>query len=123
MLPQVAFVKKIEKVEKRSITVHRMTEEGHDIVQVPLPALITVVKEINLPRYSSLAGKVRARRMDVCVWGPNDIHCDVQRLGLEGSPTWVQRIFAPPVRKGTVPLAATDENILKVVEAICPSKS
>ena len=118
MLPQVAFVKKIEQVEKASITVLRMTEEGHDVVRVTRPCLLTVVKEINIPRYASLVGKVRAKRMRIPVWGPGDLHCEEKRLGLTGSPTWVQKIFAPPVRQGGTPVAGTPENIEKVAKEV-----
>lgn len=118
MLPQVAFVKKIEQVEKTSITAERMTEEGHDIVRVTRPCLLTVVKEINIPRYASLAGKVRAKRMRIPVWGPKEINCDEKRLGLVGSPTWVQKIFAPPVRQGGAPVSGTAENIEKVAKEV-----
>lgn len=115
-LPQSAFVKKVVQVEKRWITVQRMTEEGYDVLRLPLPALITVVKEINTPRYSSLVGKVRARRMAIPVWGPKDLNCDEARLGLGGSPTWVEKIFAPPARTGGTVLSSTEENILHVAD-------
>lgn len=117
-LPQVAFVKKIEKVEKRRVTVERMTEEGYDVVSLPLPCLITVVKEINIPRFASLVGKVRARRMDIPVWGEKELDADEKRIGLTGSPTWVHKIFAPPVRKGAVPLPATNGNIEEMVRRV-----
>ncbi|HPQ81680.1 MAG TPA: electron transfer flavoprotein subunit beta/FixA family protein [bacterium] len=117
-LAQVAFVKKTVEVGERSATFLRMTEEGHDAVRVPLPAVITVVKEINTPRYASLTGKVRARRMATPVWGPDDICCDEEKLGLDGSPTWVQKIFSPPVRKGQPAQEASDESITKVAETV-----
>jgi electron transfer flavoprotein beta subunit len=118
MLPQVAFVKKIEQVEKAFITVERMTEEGYEVVRVTRPCLLTVVKEINIPRYASLVGKVRAKRMRIPVWGPGDLHCEEKRLGLAGSPTWVHKIFAPPLRHGGTPVAGTPENIEKVVKEV-----
>lgn len=117
-LPQAAFVKRIEQVEGRWVTVQRMTEEGYDVVRLPLPALITVVKEINQPRYASLVGKVRARRQAIPVWGPKDLGCDESRLGLAGSPTWVERVFAPPARPGGEAFAATEENVLQVADTI-----
>lgn len=117
-LPQVAFVKKIETVEKKWLTVERMTEEGHDVVKTPVPCLLTVVKEINIPRYASLAGKVRAKRTKIPVWGPKELACDEKRLGFTGSPTWVQKIFAPPVRKGGTPKNGTPENIADVARNI-----
>jgi len=44
------------------LTVERLVEEGYQIVRLPLPALITVVKEIAPPRLPTLEGKMRARR-------------------------------------------------------------
>ena len=117
-LPQAAFVKRVVEVKGRSITVQRMTEGGYDVLRMPLPAVITVVKEIGTPRYPSLVGKVKARRHPIPVWGPSDLGCDEKRIGLAGSPTWVERIFAPPARKGGDALAATDENIATVAGTI-----
>lgn len=117
-LPQATFVKKVEQVDKRSITVQRMTEEGHDIIKVPLPCVLTVVKEIATPRFPSLVGKVRAHRTKIETWGPKSTNCDEERLGLAGSPTWVQKIFSPPVRKGAQPLPGSDENISKIAEVL-----
>lgn len=118
MLSQVAFVKKIRQVEKKSITVERMTEEGLEVVKTPLPCVLTVVKEINTPRYPSLVGKIRAKHTQIPVWGPNELKCEAERLGLTGSPTWVQKIFAPPVRKGAEPMHGTPENIRNVAEKL-----
>ena len=49
-IPQVTYVKKIEELKDNSAIVERMTEEGYEVIQTPLPALFTVVKEINQPR-------------------------------------------------------------------------
>ncbi len=116
-LPQAAFVRRVVNFADGAITVERMTEFGHDVVRAPLPCLITVVKDINRPRYASFAGKVRAKRMEIPVWGPKEIGCDRDQIGLEGSPTWVERIFPPPAREGCRPLPATAENIRAVVSA------
>lgn len=117
-LSQAAFVKKIVEVGERHAVVQRMTEEGHDVVRLPLPAVVTVVKEINTPRFTSLSGKVRARRTAIPVWGPMDLNCDEKKLGLEGSPTWVEKIFSPPARKGGKALAASEEFIGAVAQDV-----
>lgn len=117
-LPQITFAKKIEGINSGSITVERMTEEGYDTISSPLPALITVVKEINTPRYSSLAGKVRVRRSKITIWSAKDIGCETKRVGLDGSPTWVQKIFAPHARGGCEPLVGSRENVEKIAKDI-----
>ncbi len=99
-LPQVAYVKKIEQIADGTARVERMTEEGYEVIQTPLPALFTVVKEINEPRIPSLRGMMRAKKTEVIRWEAKDIQADSQHIGLVGSPTQVIKIFTPPPRKG-----------------------
>ena len=99
-IPQVTYVKKIESIENNKARVERMTEEGYDIVESPLPCLFTVVKEINTPRLPSLKGMMRSKSAKITKWTADDIGCDPKSIGLEGSPTRVVKIFTPPARKG-----------------------
>lgn len=104
-IPQITYVKKIEELDFRQpgagfIRAERMTEEGYEIIESPLPCLITVVKEINEPRLPSLKGKMKARRAEIKKWEAKDLDVDPALLGLNGSPTKVVRIFTPPPRKG-----------------------
>ncbi|MFC1667211.1 electron transfer flavoprotein subunit beta/FixA family protein [Candidatus Omnitrophota bacterium] len=104
-IPQITYVKKIEevRVEKTgtgSMRAERMTEEGYEIIETPLPCLITVVKEINEPRIPSLKGKMRAKKAEIRKWEVKDLDLDPSLIGLNGSPTKVVKIFTPPPRKG-----------------------
>lgn len=103
-IPQVTYVKKIEEVKeennKKIFRVERMVEEGYEVIELPLPCLITVVKEINEPRMPSLKGMMRSKKAEIIKWTAEDIKADVQRIGLDGSPTQVVRIFSPSPRKG-----------------------
>lgn len=94
-IPHIAYVKKIENITQNSIRVHRLMEEGYDIVESSLPVLITVVKELNKPRLPSLKGKIAAKKAEIKKWGPSDISVDEKRVGLRGSPTQVKKIFIP----------------------------
>lgn len=99
-IPQVTYVKKIEETKDKSMRVERMMEEGYEIIETPLPALITVVKEINEPRLPSLKGMMRAKSAKVTLWAQKDLNLDPQLIGLCGSPTQVVKIFTPPQRAG-----------------------
>ncbi|MBF0385943.1 MAG: tetratricopeptide repeat protein [Candidatus Omnitrophica bacterium] len=102
-LPQVTYVKKIENIKDKEATIERMTEEGFEIVVTSLPCLITVVKEINEPRIPSLKGKMKAKSAQIQTWKSIDLDVSEERLGLTGSPTWVNKIFTPPPRpKGQI---------------------
>jgi len=99
-IPQVTYVKKVEDISSSKAKVERMTEEGYDIIEAPLPCLFTVVKEINTPRLPSLRGMMKAKSAKIIKWTADDIECDPKNIGLEGSPTRVVKIFTPPPRKG-----------------------
>lgn len=100
-LPQVTYVRKLD-IEGGFARAERMMEDGYDVVRVKLPAVFTVVKEINEPRLPSLKGKMKAKKAEVTVWGRDDLEVDPGELGLDGSPTRVIRIFAPEPREGGV---------------------
>lgn len=97
-IPFVAYLRKIGSVEGKKMTAERLMDEGYDVVETALPALVTVVKEINQPRLPSLKGKMRAKNLKVTSWSAGDIGADADRCGLKGSPTKVVRIFPPAPR-------------------------
>lgn len=101
-VPNVAYVKKVEEVKDGTIRVWRMMEDGTDVIEMPLPAVIAVVKEINEPRVPSLKGKMAARKATVARWTAADIEADKTKIGLGGSPTIVASSFNPPPRQGGV---------------------
>jgi len=99
-IPQVTYVKKIEEVKDNTMRVERMLEEGFEIIETPLPALLTVVKEINEPRLPSLRGMMKAKTAKIISFTQKDLNLDPQNIGLCGSPTQVVKIFTPPQRTG-----------------------
>jgi electron transfer flavoprotein beta subunit len=98
-LPQVCFVRKVEEVAEGKLTVQRLMEDGYDRLRLPMPAVLTVVKEINTPRLPSLRGKRTARTVPLTVWNADDLGLDGKDIGLNGSPTNVVRIFSPTLEK------------------------
>ncbi|MBE3583295.1 MAG: electron transfer flavoprotein subunit beta/FixA family protein [Limnochordaceae bacterium] len=100
-LPVLTYVCKIRSIDltQRRLVAERLLEEGREVVESRLPALLTVVKEIAEPRYASLPSLLRAARYKVQAWNKDDIQADAQQLGLKGSPTVVGTIFSPPGRQ------------------------
>ena len=120
-IPQVTYVKKVEEVNEKAMRLERMMEEGYEIIEVPLPCLITVVKEINEPRLPSLKGMMKAKSAKITVWGQKDLNLDPQGIGLCGSPTQVVKIFTPPQRLGGQMLQGeVSEVSKKLVELLKP---
>ncbi|MBI4180955.1 MAG: electron transfer flavoprotein subunit beta/FixA family protein [Chloroflexi bacterium] len=94
-LPFVAYVSKIEEINNGQMRVQRMIEEGYEVIEAPLPAVISVVKEINVPRLPSLRGITRAKSAVIPAWGAKELDADQDRVGLAGSATRVIKIFFP----------------------------
>jgi electron transfer flavoprotein beta subunit len=113
-LPQATYVRKIENIDlgKKVIRLERLLEDGYEILEVSLPALITVVKEINEPRLPSLRGKIRARSQTITTWTHKDLNIKEEAVGLKGSPTQVVRIFTPPPREKGMILDGEPEAIV-----------
>ena len=72
-----------------------MTDDGYEVIEMPLPAVITVVKEINEPRLPSIKGKLKAKKYEVKIFSADDIGADKSLCGLNGSPTQVIKTFTP----------------------------
>lgn len=94
-IPHTTYVRKIEEIREGYIRCERMTDDGYEVIEMPLPAVITVVKEINEPRLPSLKGMMRAKKAEIKVWTAGDIGADKELCGLKGSPTQVITTFIP----------------------------
>ncbi len=118
-LPQTCFVRRVDSIGEGKMTVQRLMEEGSDRVEMRLPALISVVKEINTPRLPSLRGKMRAKSVELKVWNCDDLGLDEKLVGLNGSPTQVMHIFTPKHDKITEKFEGDpDEAVEKIIATL-----
>jgi len=97
-IPQITYVRRIDKIENDHLVVERLVEDGYEIINTAIPCLMTVVKEINEPRLPSLKGKIKAKSAQIIHWTAAELECDPKNIGLEGSPTKVLKIFNPPIK-------------------------
>jgi len=98
-LPQATYVRRIRQVAPDHAVVERLTDSGWEVLRLPLPAVMTVVKDLNEPRLPNLEDLCRGRFASLKTFGHEDIRADLAEIGLEGSPTRVIEIFAPAVRR------------------------
>jgi len=94
-VPFVAYASQIEEIDNGYMRVQRMVEDGHEVIETPLPAVITVAKEINVPRLPSLRGLAKAKSVVIPVWDAQELGVDQGMVGLPGSATRVIKIFFP----------------------------
>ncbi len=111
-VPFTAYVSKIEEIATGKMRVQRMVDEGHEGIEVELPAVITVTKEINVPRLPSFRGLVKARSAQIPTWTAADIQADKASTGRAGSATVVVKTFVPQrVRTGQVISGSAEEQV------------
>jgi electron transfer flavoprotein beta subunit len=108
-IPYATFVKRIELLNEQHLKISRQTDQGVEVWKLPLPALITVLKEVGEPRVPSLRHKMRAKKAEIISWGAEQLSLDASEVGLSGSYTQVVRIFSPPRRTDRVLLTGSVE--------------
>ncbi len=120
-IPYVSYVKKVSGYDSGVMQVERLMDDGYDELAIPLPGLLTVVKEINEPRVPSLKGKMKAKKLVIQALSAEDIGAEPQSIGLPGSTTQVVKVFAPQFKGERAMLEGTvDEQIDQLVEKIKP---
>jgi len=97
--PQATYVSAMREGTERTIVAQRMHEDGYDVCEVDLPAVVTVVKDINTPRIPSLKTRMAAKKAEIPLWDAAGIDADPAKLGLDGSPTRVVETNPPPARE------------------------
>lgn len=108
-MPCVTDMRELVAIERGRVTVRHATDAGIELVEVPLPAVLTVAKDIAQPRMPSIAGVRAAAGAPVAVLSAARVQADPARSGLAGSPTQVVRSFVPErsdaceVLEGSVP--------------------
>ncbi|MGN0767346.1 MAG: electron transfer flavoprotein subunit beta [Christensenellales bacterium] len=121
-LPQVSYVENIEAVNERSIVLRRQFEDRYHIVEAQLPCLITVLSELNKPRYMSVSGVFDAYRekkvVKITLAELEDV-IDKSNIGLGGSPTRVKQSFTKqPKGKGEKFETDADDAVRIIVEKL-----
>ena len=97
-IPQVTLAVGVE-VDGRKVRVTRLLDVANEVVEVRMPVLITVVKQINEPRHPPMKGVLRAKKAQIPVLTAADLNLDPKQIGFAGSPTWVWKVFTPPRRQ------------------------
>jgi electron transfer flavoprotein beta subunit len=97
-LPSVTLARKIDIIDGTA-RIERVTPDGHEVIEVSLPALITVSNELGEARYPSLKGIRDSKKINPIVWNPEDMNVDTARIGVQGRRSKLLRLFQS-VREG-----------------------
>lgn len=93
-VPVLTFAKSIV-IDGNMVRVERVLDDGSEIVEADLPAVVTVSNELGVPRAPSLRETMRAARKPVVVWKAADLDLDAVAVGVAGARSMRERLFAP----------------------------
>jgi electron transfer flavoprotein beta subunit len=100
-VPQLTQASKVD-IDGSSVTVRRVSDDGYDVVEASLPAMVSVVEKINEPRYPSFKGIMAAKKKPVQVLTLADLGVAPEAAGSAGSVTSVVDFAARPPRAAGV---------------------
>lgn len=93
-LPCVTLARKID-INNGTARIERVTADGYEVIEVALPAVITVSNEVGEPRYPTIKGIMAAKKIEPIIWKPSDIGVEASQLGNAGRRTDTQKLFQP----------------------------
>ena len=114
-IPHVSDVAAVEEITEESAVVRRLTDCGYVRLRVRLPALLTVLKEINNPRLPSLTGILKAEERNIPRAGHEALDLDPAFTGLGGSATRVVSSVRPVLEKKSAILSGSPEQQAKAL--------
>lgn len=111
-IPQITYVQKFELKENKIIVERIFRTEEVVIIETQLPALLSVLREINTPRFPTMSGIVDAyTKKEVISLDANELKPDKRKIGLNGSMTEVWKIFIPERKAEQIIIKGTNEEI------------
>lgn len=118
-IPHIGYCEDI-KIIGDEVVVKRQFEDRYQILRAKMPALVTVLGEMNEPRYMTPGGIFKAyRETDIILWSRDDIPVSTENIGLKGSPTRVTKTFPKLMKQpGTKIQTGVDESVQYVVDKL-----
>ena len=110
-IPQITYVKDIESIDEKTVTVIREVEDGIEKITAELPVLLCVLKKDDEPTRAKINGIINAKKSEIKTLGIDDIGLSPENAGLKGSPTYVSKAFRPAQKhRNIAPTEASSES-------------
>lgn len=97
-MPQITYVDEIREVGDDKIVAKRVSSSGEEVIEVPLPALLTCEKSLNEPRYPTLKRTRKANRTEIPVLDNAALQIDLSKVGA-ASPCKILKLYTPEPRQ------------------------
>jgi len=111
-IPNISQVAAVEGIAGGMLRSRSIVESGYRILETSLPCLITVSREINTPRFTSLFGVIEAESKPLTTWTAADLGLSLKDIGFNGSPTQTGDVFLPEMKRKAQMLSGEPEEML-----------
>ncbi len=117
-LPQVTYARELRLLDGK-VTAVRDLEDINEVVEAPLPSLVSVIREINEPRIPSLMNIMKAKKKPIILWRATDLGLRPEDVKAASSIE-VLDVVAPEVKRKRIVIKAetAEEASAKLVEAL-----
>jgi len=116
-IPCVSYVQKIREFRTSTVVVERALEDGYEVIEVQRPCVLTAIRELNNPRSMTVKQIEEAFHKELTVWDEKDLALSPETIGLQGSPTQVEKCFAPPSKQACEILSGTTSDLARALVA------
>jgi electron transfer flavoprotein beta subunit len=120
-LPQVTFASELT-VADGVARIRRDGDTSTEIIEAPLPALVSVTDQINEPRYPSFKGIMAAKKKPLQTWSLGDLGLSADEVGLSAAWSTVEEITARPPRQAGQIITDEGDGGTKLVEFLAGAK-
>jgi len=121
-IPHATMVKKIE-LNDEVAKINRELEGGlEEIVEVKLPAVLSIQTGINEPRYVSIMGTRKAMQKEIKVLSLAEVGLSESEVGEAGSWIKTEKMYVPPVEKQAEILKGSPEEIASKIAEILKAR-
>lgn len=114
-IPNLMHVSAIETLKSRTFRVQSKIEHGYIWVEIKPPMVLSVVKEINEPRYITFKNILEAEKKEIKIWTSKDLSLSEQWVGLKGSPSQMADLLTPTLKRKREMLNGEPNEIAKVL--------
>ncbi len=107
--PVVTMVREIVEQGSEWWQLKANLDNGYRLVRVKLPAVLTVTRDLNVPRPLGFSGIIKARKKEITQWGLDDLGLPEDAVGLKGSPTIVSDLASKESKRKVEIITGTRE--------------
>ena len=108
------------EINGRSLQAKKATADGYAVLETELPVLLTVTKDLNVPRMPSIEDVMNAYSAEITTWNADNLPVERNRIGIKGSPTRIKKVGTSELKNRQVEMidGTVEEAVITLVSKL-----